>query len=331
MAALDMIEIEQQLKQLPSAEVVRVVLVDGELDLQQSNVAMHAGWVRVDANTDIKIELFAAKQSQTLQLVHVTTAAKTYQAKPIQLNLSDKAAHNVVEYFLLSPDSLLACQMTITLGKAAHLEMVSVRDGKLKLTQKIHQSESSHLKQTLVALSADVVDAVTEVLFQGAKAACRLYAMQMALQKQILNNDVTVTHTGEACQSHILVKNVADQSGKIRLLGRVVVPKTGQKTASDMNIHSRLLSNQAFIDVKPELEIYADDVQCGHGTTIGDLDDNLLFYLRSRGIDLDQAKQLLLQAFFDEVIASISDPLLRDQIIQTVFAKVIETEGVRHA
>ena len=109
--------------------------------------------------------------------------------------------------------------------------------------------------------------------------------------------------------------------------GKIIVQPHAQKTDAKMSAHALLLSEDAEADSKPELEIFADDVQCGHGATTGALDDDLLFYLKARGIPHKEAEALMIQAFVGEAIDGIEHAGLRDTLIEHV-AAWLKTQGV---
>src|SRR5262249_26196513 len=111
-----------------------------------------------------------------------------------------------------------------------------------------------------------------------------------------------------------LFKTVLDQDGHGVFQGTVLVERAAQKTSAHQLSRALMLSDRAAMDAKPELEIFADDVKCGHGATIGDIDETALFYLRSRGIDEATARKLLVTAFLDEVLDALDDEELRAPI-----------------
>ncbi len=122
-------------------------------------------------------------------------------------------------------------------------------------------------------------------------------------------------HAVPHCMSREVFRAVLDDSAHSVFQGRIVVRPDAQKTDAKMMTRALLLSDEAEVDAKPELEIFADDVTCGHGATAGALDDSLLFYLRARGLPEKQAQALLIQAFVGEAIESIVHDGLRDAAI----------------
>jgi Fe-S cluster assembly protein SufD len=119
------------------------------------------------------------------------------------------------------------------------------------------------------------------------------------------------------CTSREIFRSVVDDRAHSVFQGRIMVRPGAQKTDAKMMTRALLLSDEAEADNKPELEIFADDVTCGHGATTGALDESLLFYLRARGLSEKEAQALLIQAFVGEAIESIADDSLRELAIST--------------
>jgi Fe-S cluster assembly protein SufD len=142
------------------------------------------------------------------------------------------------------------------------------------------------------------------------------------LLKGTQHADVTLfaDHAARACTSREMFKSVLDDSGRSVFQGKIIVRQGAQKTDARMATHALLLTDSAEADNKPELEIYADDVQCGHGATSGALDQDLLFYLKARGIPEKEAETLLIQAFVGEAVEGIEHAGLRDALMDHVAA-----------
>jgi Fe-S cluster assembly protein SufD len=124
-------------------------------------------------------------------------------------------------------------------------------------------------------------------------------------------------HAVPNCASREIFRAVVDDSAHSVFQGRIIVKPDAQKTDAKMMTRALLLSDEAEADNKPELEIFADDVTCGHGATTGALDESLLFYLRARGLSEKEAQALLIQAFVGEAIESIANDALREVAITT--------------
>jgi Fe-S cluster assembly protein SufD len=136
--------------------------------------------------------------------------------------------------------------------------------------------------------------------------------INMLKDKQHGDTTLVVDHAVPQCTSRENFRAVVDERGHSVFQGRIIVRPNAQKTDGKMMTRALLLSDEAEADNKPELEIFADDVTCGHGATSGALDESLLFYLRARGLSETDAQALLIQAFLGEAIEEIADQSLRD-------------------
>lgn len=148
----------------------------------------------------------------------------------------------------------------------------------------------------------------------GEGGECYMNGLYMTNGKQHIDNHTKVIHAVPNCYSNELYKGILNDSSQGVFNGKVIVEKYAQKTNAFQFNGNILLSDNAQINSKPELEIYADDVKCSHGSTIGQLDQEALFYLESRGIQRDNARNLLVYAFAKEVLEKISVPELRSRI-----------------
>ncbi|MBC9876467.1 Fe-S cluster assembly protein SufD [Bradyrhizobium sp. INPA01-394B] len=137
---------------------------------------------------------------------------------------------------------------------------------------------------------------------------------------QHADTTLTVDHAAAGSQSREVFKAVVDNEARAVFQGKITVQQGAQQTDARMMARALLLSDDAVVNCKPELEIFADDVQCGHGTTTGALDDQLKFYLMARGIPEKEAETLLIEAFVGEVIDAVAHDDLRDALSQTMLA-----------
>ena len=136
----------------------------------------------------------------------------------------------------------------------------------------------------------------------GEGGECLINGLFVGSGRQHLDNFMHVEHASPHCSSRQFYNGILDEHARGVFHGRIVVHKDAQKTDAKQTNRNLLLSDDAQIDTKPQLEIYADDVKCTHGATIGQIDENALFYLRSRGLDESGARQLLLLAFASECV-----------------------------
>jgi len=164
------------------------------------------------------------------------------------------------------------------------------------------------------------------VHFHGNETVAGIRGVNLLKDKQHADTTMVVDHNSVGCQSRELFKSVLDGESRGVFQGKIIVRPHAQQTDGKMATHALLLSENAEADNKPELEIFADDVQCGHGATAGDLDEDLLFYLRSRGIPAKEAEALLIQAFIGEAVEGIEHARLRDVLMEKVVAWLKERD-----
>ncbi len=146
-----------------------------------------------------------------------------------------------------------------------------------------------------------------DVLLADEGAGCDLRGLFIGAGRRLVDNHTSVDHAMPHCSSRELYKGILGGHSKGIFRGRVLVRPDAQKTDAIQSNPNLLLGEGAEIDTKPQLEIYADDVQCAHGATIGQLDEEALFYLRSRGLGLEDARRLLIHAFANEIVAALPE------------------------
>jgi Fe-S cluster assembly protein SufD len=148
----------------------------------------------------------------------------------------------------------------------------------------------------------------------GEGGECLINGLFLGTGRQHLDNYMHVEHASPHCGSRQFYNGILDGHAHGVFHGRIVVHKAAQKTDAKQTNRNLLLSDDAQIDTKPQLEIYADDVKCTHGATIGQIEENALFYLRSRGISEDDARKLLLMAFAEECVERMHDGAARNHV-----------------
>ena len=163
---------------------------------------------------------------------------------------------------------------------------------------------------------------VNAVLSEGAEAT--LNGLYLVNGSQHIDNHTVIDHAKPHGTSHELYKGILDGKSSAVFNGRIIVRKDAQKTDSKQTNKNLVLSDEAVIDTKPELQILADDVRCTHGATIGQLDSEALFYLQSRGIGKSDARSLLTYAFAQDIIDRIKVPELKDRLEKVLFERFHE-------
>lgn len=169
-------------------------------------------------------------------------------------------------------------------------------------------------------IGASVVRNQLFLLFDGVETVANIRGATLLKGKQHADNTLVADHKKGGCQVREVFKSVLDDESRGVFQGKIIVRQHAQKTDAKMMTRALLLSEDAEADNKPELEIFADDVQCGHGATSGALDENLRFYLMARGIPKKEAEALLVQAFVGEAVEGIEHAGLRDALMDNVVA-----------
>ncbi len=182
----------------------------------------------------------------------------------------------------------------------------------------VHQAVGSHLTTRTITLGGALVRNELNVSLNGEGAHANCSGLFYGRQRQHMDNHTTIRHAAPECTSRELYKGILDDRARGVFHGRVVVEQDAQLTLAEQQNPNLLLSRDAEIDTKPQLEIYADDVKCSHGATVGELDKKQLFYMQSRGIDLASARTLLTYAFAAQVVEEIEIDNLREELISRI-------------
>ena len=152
------------------------------------------------------------------------------------------------------------------------------------------------------------------IVFNGEEAQCRLDGLYIARGTQHIDNHTTIDHRVAHCASWEYYKGILDDNARAVFNGKVFVREDAQKTDAQQTNKNLILSDNALVDTKPQLEIYADDVKCTHGATVGQLDENMIYYLRSRGISPAAARQMLTAGFAGEILETIALTPVREYL-----------------
>jgi Fe-S cluster assembly protein SufD len=159
----------------------------------------------------------------------------------------------------------------------------------------------------------------TRANLTGEGGYAELNGLFLVSGNQHVDNFTTIQHAEAHCSSRELYKGILNDQARGVFRGRIVVAEGAQKTDSKQTNNNLLLSDDALVNTKPQLEIYADDVKCTHGATVGQVDDEAMFYLRARGIGKEAARSMLISAFASEVLDEIKLPVLREELGNLLF------------
>jgi len=186
----------------------------------------------------------------------------------------------------------------------------------------VQQKESSIVSINTFTFGGNITRNNLEFHQEGEHITSNLNGITVIGGKQHVDNHTLVHHKQENCESHEMYKGIYDDASTGVFNGKVIVDKLAQKTNAYQQNDNILIGDKASINSKPQLEIFADDVKCSHGCTIGQIDENALFYMESRGIPKKEAKALLLFAFGNDVVEKIKIPALRKRITKLIAEKL---------
>ncbi len=227
----------------------------------------------------------------------------------------------------LSPQKFLTNGVTeIYVGENSHFDIIRVQNehnnaGKITHTF-IHQERNSVTSSNNITLHGGLVRNSTYHYLGGEGAETNSYGLFLSDKFQHIDNYVNVDHAFPNCTSNQLFKGVLDDMATGAFNGRIYVHKDAQGTMAYQKNNNILLTDDTRMDTKPQLEIYADDVKCSHGATVGQLNEDALFYMRSRGINKREARLMLMFGFAHEVIRNIKVDALRDRMDNLVMQRL---------
>jgi Fe-S cluster assembly protein SufD len=187
-------------------------------------------------------------------------------------------------------------------------------------TLQVHQQAGSSFSSHYLGFGGALVRNEVRAALDGEGCECTLNGLYMAGGRQHLDNHTVIDHAKPRCASHELYKGILDGKAHGVFNGKIFVRQDAQKTDAKQTNKTLLLSDEAVINTKPQLEIFADDVKCTHGATVGQLQDDAIFYLRSRGIGREQARSLLTFAFANDIISRVKVEAIRTSLEETLLA-----------
>ncbi|HEY0514512.1 MAG TPA: Fe-S cluster assembly protein SufD [Thermoanaerobaculia bacterium] len=252
--------------------------------------------------------LFIVGESSQTKIVETYAGEGAYFTAPVTELVAEPGA--VIDHYKVQRESLGAFHMATFQVQA---ERASV--------------PSSHSISIGGALVRNDVVAVLD----GEGIDCILNGLYFADGRQVVDNHMRVEHAKAHCASHELYKGVLDGKSRAVFNGLIHVHKGAQKTDAKQSNRNLLLSRDAIANSNPQLEIYADDVKCTHGSTVGQLDEDAVFYLRSRGIGAEAARSLLTYAFASDIVERIKVEPVRRDLEEFLFARLPMGEVVRQA
>jgi Fe-S cluster assembly protein SufD len=325
-------EVERLLKSSPFAAIAaaRMVFVNGHYDSAHSKLVNSAVEPEAEITEPVQ-QMNAAFATDGARLVLSGTIDTPVELVFIATDAAPRtiATHNVIEVAAgasatiiethIGKGSYLANSVTeIRIGEGARLDRVKAD---------LESHDATHLAHAHVTLAANVTYCEFTLstgaklnrqngtyAFKGERTDAKISGAYLLAGKQHADSRLVVDHQVPNCASRELFKCVMDDHARGIFQGKVIVRPHAQKTDGKQSSHALLLSETAEFDAKPELEIFADDVACGHGATAGDLNEDHLFYLESRGIPPAEAKALLIAAFVGEAFETIDHDGIREAL-----------------
>ncbi len=248
-------------------------------------------------------------------------AADPIVSHPRVLIVADEASEiTVVERFatLAGGAHFTNAVTEIVLGPSAVIEHVKLEHESTRAyhvgSLHVRQARASQLASRWIALGGGLVRNEIRTILDGEGASATLDGLTVAAGSQHVDSQTSIEHAQPRCESRQLYKSVLDGAARSVFNGRVLVAPHAQKTSAQQVNRNLLISKDARADTKPQLEIYADDVKCSHGATIGKLDQAAIFYLRSRGLGEMEARAVLTQAFAGEVVSRVRAEAVRTEL-----------------
>jgi Fe-S cluster assembly protein SufD len=278
------------------------------------NTAFMTGGVAVDVKR-------GAIASKPIHIVHVFSGDVAAAMYPSSVVVVEPGAHVTLVESFSGPDRIdyqVNSALELVIGEGAHVDHLKIGfDGNAALrisTLGVTVGTKAVYKDFAFTTGGAVVRNQTFARFAGERIDAFIGGASLLKNKQHVDNTLVINHASPHCDSRELFKTVLDNQSHGVFQGKIIVEPHAQKTNAKMMTRSLLLSDEAEASQKPELEIFADDVVCGHGATAGALDPGLKFYLMSRGISEKEAETLLIQAFVGEAIEEVGNEHIREAL-----------------
>ena len=267
----------------------------------------------------VGVDAFVASGEQTLRLRFVSDAVETGHSTGVRISARAGAKLLLLESHE-GHGSAYVAHNRLTLDVAAGAEvtrlvLVEEPEDAISVTEaQVKVAPGGRYRQTIVATGGRLQRLETQVAHGGQGADVRLDGLYALIGARQTDMTSVVSHLAADGQTSQLTKGVVRDTARGVFQGKIVVERGADGTDARMGHHALILGERAEIDAKPELIIYADDVQCAHGNTVGNLDESALFYMQQRGIPLDEARALLTQAFLIEVVDRIEHEDAREVV-----------------
>jgi Fe-S cluster assembly protein SufD len=283
------------------------------------------------------IEVEAGHEAARLELIFVASAEGQLGASypRLELNLAPRGRLALIERHVsaAAAASFVTSAVSVEIGRGAALDHYRLQDLSSRailfdtLTATLAQEASYRLHA--LGSGAAAARSTLGVRLAGERSALALSAATLGDRQQVHDTYALVEHLGPHARTEETFRGISAGRARVAFNGKIVVAREAHGTDSRQSLRGLLAGPDAEIDVRPQLEIYTDEVRCSHGATAGKLDDNMLFYLLSRGLDRDTALRALKWAFLGDVIARIELPALRRQVEERLVAAMQDGAALR--
>ncbi|KAB8307484.1 Fe-S cluster assembly protein SufD [Erwinia endophytica] len=334
-------------------DAVKMVFVDGRFNAELSDksfdvfaVQVSLGAERRELSAPIQPEVFLhlteslAEEVATIHLPRGKSAARALYMLHIssgsvqeemntshyrhQLQLDDNTSATVIEHYVSLNDAahFTGARLTVTVGNNAQLTHYKLA---------FEHSSSYHFSHNDIVIASDarvqshnfllgsgLSRHNTSVQLNGEGSELGINSLMLPSGKEVCDSRTWLEHNKGHCLSRQLHKTIVRDKARAVFNGQIKVAKYALKTDGQMTNNNLLLGRLAEVDTKPQLEIYADDVKCSHGATIGRIDDEQMFYLRARGISEESAQRMIIYAFAAELTEAITDDVLKEAVMQRI-------------
>jgi Fe-S cluster assembly protein SufD len=268
--------------------------------------------------------------AEPIQFIHVSTAEKagaSIQPRNLIVVGANSQVTVIESYLAMSNTAYFTNTVTeLVAGENATVEYVKYQAEAAEACHigmiGAHLGRTSNVRIHSFALGGKLSRTNIRTNLAGEGLECILNGLYLTRGEQLADHHMVVEHAQPHCASHEYFNGILDGKSKGVFHGRILVREIAQKTDAKQTNKNLLLSDDATADTKPQLEIYADDVKCTHGATIGQLNDESIFYLRSRGIDTDMARRMLIHAFAGEIIERVKCDAAREELDKVVWDRL---------
>ena len=263
------------------------------------------------------IHIYSGNESMFFQPRHLVVVNQNAKAEIIESSVALKNESvvfvNSVSEFLVKENAQLVHY---------HIQSNAPKERWVNYTQVIQHRNSRFDNFTFSLPGADLIRNNLEIKLNGVATETHMYGLYLVGAHQLTDNHTSIDHNYPNCNSNEIYKGVLMENGRAVFNGKVFVEREAQKTNAFQQNNNLLLSNKAQVYAKPQLEIFADDVKCSHGCTVGQFDPESLFYLRSRGIGEEAARKILVEAFMFDVTDKISNPAVKKFLKRLIYDKL---------